>query len=67
MFDLSSEMQTAAYIASTVLFILSLGGLSDQENAKRGVWFGIIGMAIAVFATIFGPGVELGPVLIVMC
>ncbi len=66
MFDLSSEMQTAAYIASTVLFILSLGGLSDQENAKRGVWFGIIGMAIAVYATIFGPGVELGPVLVIM-
>ena len=66
MFDLSSEMQTAAYITSAVLFILSLGSLSDQENAKRGVWFGIIGMAIAVYATIFGPGVELGPVLILM-
>ena len=66
MFDLSSEMQTAAYIASTVLFILSLGGLSDQENAKRGVWYGIVGMAIAVYATIFGPGVQLGPVLVVM-
>ena len=66
MFDLSSEMQTAGYIFSAILFILSLGGLSDQENAKRGVWFGIIGMAIAVFATIFGPGVELGPVLLVM-
>jgi len=66
MFDLSSEMQTAAYIASTVLFILSLGGLSDQENAKRSVWYGIVGMAIAVYATIFGPGVELGPVLIIM-
>lgn len=66
MFDLSSEIQTAAYIFSAVLFILSLGGLSDQENAKRGVWYGIVGMAIAVYATIFGPGVELGPVLIVM-
>ncbi len=66
MFDLSSEMQTAAYIASAVLFILSLGSLSDQENAKRGVWFGIVGMAIAVLATIFGPGVELGPILILM-
>jgi len=66
MFDLSAEMQTAAYIASTVLFILSLGGLSDQESAKRSVWYGIVGMAIAVYATIFGPGVELGPVLVVM-
>ena len=66
MFDLSSEMQTAAYITSAVLFILSLGSLSDQENAKRGVWFGIVGMAIAVDATIFGPGVQLGPALILM-
>ncbi|MFK7854304.1 MAG: Re/Si-specific NAD(P)(+) transhydrogenase subunit beta [Granulosicoccus sp.] len=66
MFELSSEMQTAAYITSAVLFILSLGSLSDQENAKRGVWFGIVGMAIAVYATIFGPGVELGPVLVLM-
>jgi len=63
---LTSELQTAAYIASTVLFILSLGGLSNQEKAKRAVWFGIIGMAIAVFATIFGPGVKIGPLLIIM-
>ena len=62
---LSAELQTAAYIAATVLFILSLGGLKDQESAKRGVWFGIVGMGIAVFATIFGPGVTIGPVLIV--
>jgi len=63
---LTSELQTAAYIASTVLFILSLGGLSNQEKAKRAVWFGIVGMAIAVFATVFGPGVKLGPLLIIM-
>ncbi len=63
---LTSELQTAAYIASAVLFILSLGGLSNQESAKRAVWFGIIGMAIAVFATIFGPGVSIGPLLLVL-
>ena len=63
---LTQELQTAAYIAAAVLFILSLGGLSDQERAKRAVWFGMIGMFIAVFATIFGPGVTIGPVLIVM-
>ncbi len=63
---LTSELQTAAYISSAVLFILSLGGLSNQEKAKRAVWFGIIGMAIAVVATIFGPGVKLGPLLIAM-
>lgn len=47
---------SAAYIASAVLFILSLGGLSNQEKAKRAVWYGIFGMAIAIIATIFGPG-----------
>ncbi|MEE9333116.1 MAG: Re/Si-specific NAD(P)(+) transhydrogenase subunit beta [Granulosicoccaceae bacterium] len=61
---LTYELQVAAYITSAVLFILSLGGLSDQESAKRGVWFGIVGMAIAVLATIFGPGVSIGPVLL---
>ena len=48
---------TSIYIAASVLFILSLGGLSNQESAKRAVWFGIVGMALAVFATIFGPQV----------
>ena len=52
---MTPELQTAAYIAAAVLFILSLGGLKDQESAKRGVWFGIVGMAIAVLATVFGP------------
>jgi NAD/NADP transhydrogenase beta subunit len=60
---LNSELQTAAYIAAAVLFILSLGGLKDQESAKSGVWYGIIGMAIAVFATVFGPGVVLDATL----
>jgi proton-translocating NAD(P)+ transhydrogenase subunit beta len=61
----SAEIQTAAYIAATVLFILSLGGLKDQESAKRGVWFGIVGMGIAVLATIFGPGVAIDAVLLI--
>ncbi len=47
----------AAYVAAAVLFILSLGGLSGQESAKRAVWYGIVGMALAVLATVFGPGV----------
>ena len=51
---MSSGILTAAYISASVLFILSLGGLSNQEKAKRAVWFGIIGMAIAVLATLFG-------------
>jgi NAD(P) transhydrogenase subunit beta len=47
---------TAAYVVAAVLFILSLGGLSGQESAKRAVWYGISGMALAVFATLIGPG-----------
>ncbi|MCF6445264.1 NAD(P)(+) transhydrogenase (Re/Si-specific) subunit beta [Nereida sp. MMG025] len=46
----------AAYVVAAILFILSLGGLSGQESAKRAVWYGIAGMAIAVLATLFGPG-----------
>ena len=46
----------AAYVVAAVLFILSLGGLSDQESAKRAVWYGIVGMAIAVLATLMGSG-----------
>jgi len=57
-------LQTAAYISATVLFILALGGLSNQEKAKRAVWFGIIGMAIAVVATIAEPSVALSSMLI---
>ncbi|RVV98797.1 NAD(P)(+) transhydrogenase (Re/Si-specific) subunit beta [Mesobaculum littorinae] len=47
---------TAAYVVAAVLFILSLGGLSGQESAKRAIWYGIVGMALAVFATLIGPG-----------
>jgi NAD(P) transhydrogenase subunit beta len=47
---------TAAYVVSAVLFILALGGLSNQESAKRAVWYGIVGMALAVLATLIGPG-----------
>ncbi|HKL05948.1 MAG TPA: NAD(P)(+) transhydrogenase (Re/Si-specific) subunit beta [Roseovarius sp.] len=46
----------AAYVVAAVLFILSLGGLSGQESAKRAVWYGIVGMAIAIVATLIGPG-----------
>ena len=53
---MSVGILSASYIAASVLFILSLGGLSNQEKAKRAVWYGIFGMAIAVIATIFGPG-----------
>ena len=54
---MSLGIVSAAYIAAAVLFILSLGGLSGQESAKRAVWYGIAGMAMAVAATVFSPDV----------
>jgi len=50
----SAGIVTVSYIAATILFILALGGLSNQETARRGNWYGIIGMAIALLATILG-------------
>ncbi|WP_413992346.1 NAD(P)(+) transhydrogenase (Re/Si-specific) subunit beta [Labrys okinawensis] len=49
-------LTSAVYVVAAILFILSLGGLSGQESAKRAVWYGIIGMALAVAATLFGAG-----------
>ena len=57
---------TAAYVVAAVLFILSLGGLSGQESAKRAVWYGIVGMALAVFSTLIGPGAGLWALSIVL-
>ncbi|WP_043530315.1 NAD(P)(+) transhydrogenase (Re/Si-specific) subunit beta [Litchfieldella xinjiangensis] len=54
---LSQGFVSAASIAASVLFILSLGGLSNQEKAKRAVWYGIVGMAVAVVFTALGPGI----------
>ena len=56
----------AAYVVAAILFILSLGGLSGQESAKRAVWYGIAGMAIAIVATLVGPGSGLGLASIVL-
>lgn len=55
---IEKEIQIAAYVFASILFILSLGGLSSQESAKRGVFYGIIGMGIAVLATVLGKGVS---------
>ena len=57
---------SAAYVAAAVLFILSLGGLSGQESAKRAVWYGITGMALAIIATVFGPDVGNWFIVLVM-
>ena len=57
---------TVSYLIAGLLFIFSLGGLSAQESARRGNWFGIAGMAIAVVVTMLGPGVTSYGVLLVM-
>jgi NAD(P) transhydrogenase subunit beta len=54
---MTSSLTTVAYIAAIILFILSLGGLSNPETSRRGNLYGIIGMTIAVLATVFGPRV----------
>ena len=51
------NLATISYIGATILFILCLGGLSNQETARRGNLYGMIGMTIAVLATILGPQV----------
>ena len=57
---MSEGLMTTAYIGATILFILSLGGLSNPETSRRGNLFGMIGMAIAVLATLVGPRVTGG-------
>jgi H+-translocating NAD(P) transhydrogenase subunit beta len=57
---MTSSLATVSYLGATILFILCLGGLSNQETARRGNLFGIVGMAIAVVATILGPQVTAG-------
>ena len=54
---MSQSLTTVAYLGATILFILSLGGLSNPESSRRGNLYGIVGMAIAVLATVFGPRV----------
>jgi NAD(P) transhydrogenase subunit beta len=54
---MTANLTTVAYIGATILFILSLGGLSHPETSRRGNLYGIIGMTIAVLVTMFGPRV----------
>ena len=49
---------TASYIIASILFILSLGGLNNQESAKRAIWYGMAGMFLAILATLLGPGIS---------
>jgi NAD(P) transhydrogenase subunit beta len=60
-------MVAAAYIIAGVLFILSLGGLSHQETSRRGNLFGMVGMAIAIIATVASEQVSgLGTIIAMM-
>ena len=54
---MSATLATASYIGATILFIISLGGLSNPESSRRGNLYGMIGMTIAVLATVSGPHV----------
>ena len=59
---MSASLATVSYIGATILFILSLGGLSNQETSRRGNLYGMVGMALAVAATVFGPQVTMAGV-----
>ena len=54
---MSEGLTTVAYIGAIILFILSLSGLSNPESSRRGNFYGMVGMALAVLATVFGPRV----------
>jgi NAD(P) transhydrogenase subunit beta len=56
---MSESLATVSYIGATILFVLSLGGLSHPETSRRGNLYGMIGMALAVLATVFGPRVTM--------
>ncbi len=56
---MSASLASVSYIGAIILFILSLGGLSSPESSRRGNLYGMIGMAIAVLATVFGPHVTM--------
>lgn len=63
---MSEGIVTSAYIAASILFILSLGGLSHQESSRRGNIYGMVGMAIAIAATIASASVNAYGTIIVM-
>src|SRR5574340_1406850 len=56
---MSESLATVSYIGATILFVLSLGGLSHPGTSRRGNLYGMIGMTLAVLATVFGPRVTM--------
>ena len=63
---MSEGIVTASYVGATILFILALGGLSNQETARRGNLFGMIGMAVALIATMSGVTANLGILIVAL-
>ncbi len=63
---MTESLLTTAYIAASILFILALGGLSNPESSRRGNLYGILGMAIALGATIAGAHVT-SYIVLAMC
>ena len=64
MFELTDSQVVVPYLIAGVFFILSLGGLSSQETARRGNWLGIAGMVIAMVATLLHKDVGITPTLV---
>ncbi len=62
---MSQGLVTMSYITASILFILSLGGLSNQETARRGNYYGMVGMAIAVIATVMSDAVTSYSILVI--
>lgn len=63
---LNQGLVTVSYVAATILFILSLGGLSNPETARRGNLYGMVGMAIAIVATVLSDSVH-GYIALLAC
>ncbi len=62
---MSQGLVIMSYVVASFLFILSLSGLSNQETARKGNYYGMAGMAIAIFATIFSDQVDSYIILII--
>ncbi len=66
MISFEIDLVRALYVGATILFILTLGGLSHQESSRKGNMYGMIGMTVAIIATLFGPYVTKNYHLIVV-
>ena len=63
---MNASLAALAYLVSGVLFILSLRGLSSPETSRQGNTFGMIGMGIAIVATLFHHGMDFGGIVLVI-